>query len=85
MENTAMRMREIATIYHEDKEAKMRANAKDLVNSVLLREIESHAKDGNYSMIRHIAVPMRPYVRMILEEMGFVVEMAINNNFEIKW
>jgi hypothetical protein len=85
MENTAMKMREIATAYHDAKEAKLREDAEGLVNTFLLKEIESHASEGDYSMIRHIPVPMRPYVKMTLEEMGFVVEKAINNNFEIKW
>lgn len=85
MENTAMKMRELATAFHDAKEAKLREDAKDLVDNFLLKEIESHANAGDYSMIRHIPVPMRPYVRMALEEMGFVVEKAINNNFEIKW
>ena len=86
MENTtAMKMRELATAYHEQLEAEMQEKANHFVETFIIKEIEESAKAGNFSLNRHVSVPMRPYVKKILEEMGFTVDKGINNTFDIKW
>ena len=84
MENTALKMREIATAYHDAEEAKLRESAEGLVNSFLLEEIKSHANAGDYSMTRHVPIQLRPHVETILTKMGFVVETT-HTNLRILW
>ena len=85
MENTAMKMRELATTYHEQKEAEARETAQNLVDNFIIKEIEESAKAGNYCVNRYVPVPMRPFVKKILEEMGFTVDNGVNHTFDIKW
>ena len=85
MENTALKMRELANSYHEQLETEMQEKAKHFVETFIINEIEESAKVGNFSLNRHVSVPLRPYVKKILEEMGFAVDKGINNTFDIKW
>ena len=85
MENTAMKMREIATAYHEAREAEAKANAKNLVEKAILKEIEEAANGGSFFVNRYVSAPLRDYVKVILREMGFTVDKGMNNTFDIKW
>ena len=86
MENTtAMKMREIATAYHEAREAEAKASAKGLIEKTILKEIEDAASGGSFFVNRYVPAPLREYVKVLLEEMGFTVDKGLNNTFDIKW